>query len=151
MVMMERALCPVLVGRGEELSVLEDALLAANRGQGGVVALAGDAGLGKTRLATELEYRAARVGMDVLSGGCSEADLSLPYLPLLEAIGNYLAGSDIEMVRARLGPSGRGLSQLFPQLDLGADAVQDAETAQAKLRLFEAMIALLRIPADERG
>ncbi|TML75788.1 MAG: hypothetical protein E6G04_11905, partial [Actinobacteria bacterium] len=53
MVMVERALCPVLVGRAEELSILEDALLAANRGQGSVVALAGDAGLGKTRLAME--------------------------------------------------------------------------------------------------
>src|SRR5260221_556134 len=58
MVMVERALCPVLVGRAEELSILEDALLAANRGQGSVVALAGDAGLGKTRLATQLEHRA---------------------------------------------------------------------------------------------
>ena len=83
MVMVERALCPVLVGRGNELSVLEDALLAANRGQGSVVALAGDAGLGKTRLATELEHRARAIGAEVLSGGCSEADLSLPYLPLL--------------------------------------------------------------------
>ncbi|MGZ4140036.1 MAG: ATP-binding protein, partial [Actinomycetota bacterium] len=88
MVMVERALCPVLVGRSEELSILEDALLAANRGQGSVVALAGDAGLGKTRLATELERRARSIGSEVLSGGCSEADLSLPYLPLLEAIGN---------------------------------------------------------------
>jgi class 3 adenylate cyclase len=151
MVMVERALCPVLVGRGEELSVLEDALLAANRGQGSVVALAGDAGLGKTRLATELEHRARAVGAEVLSGGCSEADLSLPYLPLLEAIGNYLAGADIDAVRARLGQAARELAQLFPQLGRGDAASQDVESAQAKLRLFEAMIALLRVPADDHG
>ncbi|MGZ4120591.1 MAG: AAA family ATPase [Actinomycetota bacterium] len=151
MVMVERALCPVLVGRSEELSILEDALLAANRGQGSVVALAGDAGLGKTRLATELERRARSIGSEVLSGGCSEADLSLPYLPLLEAIGNYLAGADLDSVRARLGPSGRELAQLFPQLDPSGTPVQDAETTQSKLRLFEAMIALLGIPADQHG
>jgi len=151
MVMVERALCPVLVGRGEELSILEDALLAANRGQGSVVALAGDAGLGKTRLATELEHRARAVGMEVLSGGCPEADLSLPYLPLLEAIGNFLASTNLDAVRARLGHAGRELAQLFPQLDPESTQTQDAETAQAKLRLFEAMIALLRVPADDRG
>jgi predicted ATPase/class 3 adenylate cyclase len=149
--MVERALCPVLVGRGEELSILEDALLAANRGQGSVVALAGDAGLGKTRLATELEHRARAIGAEVLSGGCPEADLSLPYLPLLEGIGNFLAATDVDAVRAKLGPAGRELAQLFPQLDPAGPQTQDAETAQAKLRLFEAMIALLRVPADERG
>ena len=151
MVMVERALCPVLVGRAEELSILEDALLAANRGQGSVVALAGDAGLGKTRLATELEHRARAIGAEVLSGGCSEADLSLPYLPLLEAIGNFLAGTDVATVRARLGSAGREIGQLFPQLDTGDTPTQDVESAQAKLRLFEAMIALLRVPADDRG
>ena len=151
MVMVERALCPVLVGRSEELSVLEDALLAANRGQGSVVALAGDAGLGKTRLATELEHRARSIGAEVLSGGCSEADLSLPYLPLLEAIGNYLAGANVDALRARLGPAARELGQLFPQLGTDEAATQGAESAQAKLRLFEAMIALLRVPADESG
>src|ERR1041385_2008591 len=139
MVMVERALCPVLVGRGDELSILEDALLAANRGQGSVVALAGDAGLGKTRLATELEHRARTIGAEVLSGGCSEADLSLPYLPLLEAIGNYLAGADLDSVRTRLGPAARDLGQLFPQLGGGDALTQDVESAQGKLRLFEAM------------
>src|SRR2546421_5657154 len=151
MVMVERALCPVLVGRAEELSILEDALLAANRGQGSVVALAGDAGLGKTRLATELEHRARAIGAEVLSGGCPEADLTLPHPPLLEAIGNFLASTNLDAVRAHLGPAGRELAQLFPQLDPQIAQTQDAETAQAKLRLFEAMIALLRVPADERG
>jgi predicted ATPase len=51
---MERALCPVLIGREPELTELEDALLAANRGEGQIALLAGEAGLGKTRLATDL-------------------------------------------------------------------------------------------------
>jgi hypothetical protein len=42
---MERVLCPILIGREEELSRLEDALLSANRGEGQVVLLAGDAGI----------------------------------------------------------------------------------------------------------
>lgn len=146
----ERALCPVLIGREEELSELEDALLAARRGEGRVVLLAGDAGMGKTRLAKELAARAGKVGMEVLWGGCSEAELALPYLPFLEALGNYLATAELEAVRTRLGPVRRELAHLFPQLEPeGVPA--DVDSTQGKLRLFEAILALLAIPAAERG
>src|SRR2546428_4904291 len=101
----ERTLCPVLVGRDRELSLLEDALLAAHRGEGQVVVVGGEAGIGKTRLATQLQKRALKGGTVVLWGGCSEADLSLPYLPLIEAIGNYLRQVDLADLRARLGPA----------------------------------------------
>ena len=69
--MLERVLTPVLVGRQEELSELEDALLSVNRGEGRLVLLAGEAGIGKTRLATELTRRARKLGCDVLWGSCS--------------------------------------------------------------------------------
>src|SRR3990172_2033613 len=57
---LDRALCPVLVGRAVQLEALEDALLAANRAEGQVVVLAGEAGMGKTRLAEELQAVARR-------------------------------------------------------------------------------------------
>src|SRR2546430_17141434 len=96
---MERVGCPVLIGREIELTDLEDALLAANRGDGQIVLLAGGAGVGKSRLATEVQRRAVKIGITVLSGGCSEADLALPYLPFLEALGNYLTAVDLDTVR----------------------------------------------------
>ena len=147
---MQRALCPVLIGREDELSELEDGLLAANRGEGQVVVLAGDAGRGKTRLATELQRRARRLGMNVLWGGCSEAELALPYLPFLEAIGNYLAGADIEDLRTRLGPVRRELAHLFPQLEPEGVA-PDVDSTQGRLRLYEAVLALLSQAAREQG
>lgn len=150
---MERAVCvcSVLVGRDAELDTLEDALLSANRGEGQIVLLAGEAGLGKSRLATELQRRALRIGMTVLWGGCSEADLSLPYLPFLEAIGNYLATSDLASVREQLGPVRRELAPLFPQLEPDSISRDQGDASQAKLRLFEAILALLRVPADKKG
>src|SRR4029077_7846324 len=114
---MQRVLSPVLIGREQELSILEDALLAANRGQGQVVMLSGDAGMGKTRLSTELQRRAQQLGMTVLWGGSSEAELTLPYLPFLEAIGTYLAGAAVAETRQRLAPIRREPAPLFPQLD----------------------------------
>jgi class 3 adenylate cyclase len=88
--------------------------------------------------------------MTVIRGGCSEAELALPYLPFLEAVGNHLAASDLEKVRARLGPVRRELAQLFPQLEPEA-VPPEVESTQGRLRLFEAMLALLRIPAQEIG
>ena len=147
---LQKIVSPVVVGRDEQLDDLEDSLLAANRGESRFVVLAGEAGIGKTRLAGELEQRAHKLGTTVLWGGCSEAELTLPYLPILEALGNYIALQDAAALAERLGPAGRELAQLFPQL--GAPTTSSAaDPTQTQLRLFESMISLLAIPAKETG
>jgi len=149
--MLERALCPTLVGREEQLFALEDALLAAHRGESRFVALGGEAGMGKTRLARELATRARRLDWQVLWGACSEAELPLPYLPLVEALGNYLSGEDVERLTGLLGAARLELAQLFPQLGGDEPPTSLGDPAQAKLRLFEAVVALLAIAAREHG
>jgi len=149
--MLQRVLSPVLVGRQEELSQLEDALLSANRGDGRFVLLAGEAGIGKTRLATELTKRARKLGCDVLWGSCSEAELTLPYLPFLEAVGNHLGEQDPAVVRTGLGPAAAELAQLFPQLAEGPPAAPVGDPSQAKLRLFESVVTVLELWASDRG
>jgi len=146
---LSRVLCPTLVGRDSEVSTLEDALLSALRGDGGVVIVGGEAGMGKTRLVNAVAGRARRLGCVVISGGCSEAELSLPYLPFLEAIGNYLAAAEVGPLRERLGSATDELAQLFPQLGRPASSAGDA--AQAKMRLFESMLMLLRDAARSRA
>jgi class 3 adenylate cyclase len=145
------ALTPVLVRRDAQLAALEDALLEARRGHGGLVVLSGEAGIGKTRLASELVRQARRLGSVALLGGCSEAELSLPYLPFVEAIGNYLAEEDIAALAERLGPTAGELSQLFPQFGDGGARELAHDPSQAKLRLFEAIVALLAIPASDHA
>ena len=146
---LSRVLSPVQVGRDSELSTLEDALLSALRGDGGVVIVGGEAGMGKTRLVHSLATRARRLGCVVLSGGCSEAELSLPYLPFLEAIGNYLATADVANMTKRLGSAAGELAKLFPQLGQRSDVAPDP--SQAKLRLFESMLILLADAARSRA
>src|SRR5207245_1586675 len=102
-----------------------------NAGDGRLIAVAGEAGMGKTRLVTELAKRARKLGLELLWGGCSEAELSLPYLPFLEAIGNYVARSDLEEVTRRLGPAARELAQLFPQFGAASSGDTVGEAGQA--------------------
>jgi class 3 adenylate cyclase len=149
--MIGAALCPVLVGREAELSDLEDVLLGALRGEGGVALVTGEAGMGKTRLTTELRRRATRLGAEVMSGACSEADFALPYLAFIEAIGNRLSGTNLEAIRAQLGAAAEDLGQVFPQLATGGDATVPGDRGESKLRLFEAVISLLQVVAGERG
>jgi class 3 adenylate cyclase len=104
--------------------------------------------LGKTRLATDLQKGALKRGTPVLWGSCSEADFALPYLPFLEAIGNYLAEADQELVRDRLGSARRELAALFPQLGSENLPGERGDPTERKQRLFEAVLALLRIAGE---
>jgi len=147
-----RAVSQVMVGREEELTRLEDALLAACRGAGSVMIVAGDAGLGKSRLAGEVMQRADRIGAEVMEGSCSEAELALPYLPFLEAIGNHLEATDLGRLRERLEPSATAeLGHLFPRLGAPSGPMADSDSSQSRMRLYEAILALLRTAAEEKG
>jgi class 3 adenylate cyclase len=148
---LERVLCPRLVGRDEQLFALEDALLAAHGGESRLVALGGEAGMGKTRLASELAKRAQRLGWTVLWGACSASELPIPYLPMVEALGNYLSSQDTASVSESLGAARRDLAQLFPQLGHDEPATPVGDPTQAKLRLFEAVVGLLGTAAREHG
>ena len=146
--MIEQALCPTVVGRDREADALEDALLDALRGEGRLALLAGEAGLGKTRLARQLVERAERLGAVVLWGGCSEAEFALPYLPFIEACGNHVSSVGAEAIRARLGPAAQDLAALLPQFGRAAAALNDPST---KLRLFEAVFLFLQAEAQAAG
>ncbi|HEY2437834.1 MAG TPA: BTAD domain-containing putative transcriptional regulator, partial [Solirubrobacteraceae bacterium] len=148
----DRVACPVLVGRSQPFADLVAALERARDHEGCVCVLAGDAGAGKTRLARELAHHASSAGVTVLAGACSETELSLPYLPFVEAIGGALADADLDDLRLCLGPAAAELGALFPQLAVGTPAAEPpARPEQAKLRLFEAMVSLLLALASDAG
>jgi pimeloyl-ACP methyl ester carboxylesterase/tetratricopeptide (TPR) repeat protein len=79
---------PPLVGRAAELEQLERALARARSGSGSTVLVAGDAGIGKTRLASELVVRARAGGFAALAGRCLDlVGTELPYQPFVDALG----------------------------------------------------------------
>lgn len=150
---MEGAVCPVTIGRTSELGRLRDAISQLGGRQARFVLITGEAGIGKTRLAHEAATAAGELGLPVLWGSCAVADLSLPYLPYVEAVGNQLTLTGTAALATRLGGARRELAALFPQLDSDAApaAPDPSDTGQSRLRLYEAMVALLRELAGERG
>ena len=149
--MIEQALCSTIVGRQHEADALEDAMLDALRGDGRLALLAGEAGLGKTRLARQLVERAERIGAVVLWGGCSETEFALPYLPFVEALGNHLASVGPATVRGRLGPAAVDLAPMLPQLGDAGTLDAAADNPMARLRLFEAVFQLISAEAADAG
>ena len=75
--------CPVLVGRIQEIAALDALLDSGRTGQGSVVLISGDAGIGKSRLVAYARNSALARGFGFLQGNCYEADISYPYAPLL--------------------------------------------------------------------
>jgi class 3 adenylate cyclase/tetratricopeptide (TPR) repeat protein len=81
----ERGLTP-FVGREQELAMLLAYLEHAQRGQGQVVFVSGEAGIGKSRLLLELRGAVAREGAAWLEGHCVSYGRNMPYLPLIDAV-----------------------------------------------------------------
>ncbi|ANY10082.1 hypothetical protein AFB00_14860 [Pseudonocardia sp. HH130630-07] len=133
--------CPgPLLGRAAELTALEADLAAARAGRAGAVLVAGDAGIGKSRLASAVADRATAAGMRVLTGRCLDTgDAALPYLPFSEVLA------------ALTGPGGArpaarpALRDLLPGPATGERTVGDQEFG--RLQVFEAVAGALRTAA----
>ncbi|MEU6644796.1 AAA family ATPase [Saccharomonospora sp. NPDC046836] len=154
-----------LVGRVDELARLRAALARAESGEAAAVLLAGDAGVGKTRLLTELVDQACGAGALVLTGRCLDLrEGGLPYLPFAEALAKLAGAADqvIEQaVRAR-----PALSRLLPQVPgipvasqqyehapaAGDDARPRIRTEQdlGQLQLFDAVLGVLSEIGEHR-
>ncbi|MEW5985905.1 MAG: AAA family ATPase [Chloroflexota bacterium] len=80
-----------LAGRQAEMDKLRTALTMARRGQGSVILISGDSGMGKTRLAYEALREAAASGMVTLTGAAYEQEGQITFQPFIEAINRYLA------------------------------------------------------------
>jgi DNA-binding CsgD family transcriptional regulator len=136
-----RVASPTLVGRVEELRLLEAARGRAADGAPAVVLVGGEAGVGKTRLVAELISCCAADGTRVLVGGCVPVGGDgLPYAPIVEALRPLPEELGVDAVRELAGLSWRELARLLPGLG-EPDASPPGQAAQA--RLFELLLGLL--------
>ncbi|MBE2318293.1 AAA family ATPase [Solirubrobacter sp. CPCC 204708] len=137
-----------LIGRRVELAFLERCWREGADGQRALVLLAGDAGIGKTRLAAELARTAHEDGAAVLYGRFDEETLT-PYQPVVEMLRGWSAGAPLDALRDRLGPRAAELAILLPEFGpppadhVGGSGVSGAEADAQRFRFFDAVAALL--------
>jgi len=139
-----------LVGRAAEVARLLARLDEAAAGQAVVALVSGDAGVGKTRLLTELTRLAGERGFTVLSGHCAELGDSVPYLPLADALrdATHPAPGTRELSPLLDALASRPvLSRLLPDQGEGEPADGDG-SGLARQRLFGAVLGLLAELAD---
>ena len=103
------------VGRTAELGRLDAALERAEQQRPQVVLVAGEAGVGKSRLLLALADRARGRGMRVLAGGCVElGDIGLAYLPVLDALRELAGDPEEARLLAAAATTAPGLGRLLP-------------------------------------
>jgi tetratricopeptide (TPR) repeat protein/KaiC/GvpD/RAD55 family RecA-like ATPase len=134
-----------LIDRVDELGLLREAVDKAVHGEGGVVFLYGEAGIGKTRLARELGAYARLRGMQVLYGRCPalfRMDGVPPYVLWREAIRNYLEVCTPEQLYKVIGFYPSEVSKLVPEVRQKLGAFPQSlpiSPEHERDRLFEAV------------
>ena len=108
--------CPVVIGRTTELTAIHELIESTKSGQGQVVLLSGEAGIGKSRLVKEAKAYATSLNFRVVQGNCFPTDLSCPYAPILDLIRTLLAHSDSTKIQDMLKPFARDLYPLLPDV-----------------------------------
>ncbi|MBI3782681.1 MAG: AAA family ATPase [Deltaproteobacteria bacterium] len=131
------------MGRAREIDLLERGLSAACAGRGGLIVVTGEPGIGKTRLATELEERAVESGAFAVWGRCWEAGGAPAFWPWTQ------------IVRAccRLAPEIAAQSRLQEKLDVllaerADETSQPVESEQSRFALFDACSRFLQLVAQ---
>ena len=138
---------PVLVGRSEELAILDAALERARAGGPSTVLIGGEAGIGKTRLVTEFAAGAAASGARLLAGGCLDLGAEgLPFAPFAAVLRELVRDLGADGVAALLpAQATREFARLLPEF---GEAGVEADPAFARARLFEQMLTLLERLAE---
>src|SRR5512132_4137029 len=145
-----RVSSPVLVGRDAEVAQLRAALDRAAAGRPAIVVVAGEAGVGQTRLVAELVGQAGELGAVALTGGCLDVGEGvLAYAPLAEALRPLVVVLDPGELDRVLGGARAELARLVPELGPQAGG-RPAEAPLAPTRLFELVLGVLHRLA-ERG
>jgi serine/threonine protein kinase/tetratricopeptide (TPR) repeat protein len=138
-----------LIDRVEEIRLLREAVDRAVRGEGGVVFLHGEAGIGKTRLARELGAYARLRGMQVLYGRCPalfRMDGVPPYILWGEVIKDYLQVCAPEQLYRVIGYYPGEVCKLVPEVRQKLGSVPQSlpiSPEQERDRLFEAVSQLV--------
>ncbi|MFQ6025998.1 MAG: AAA family ATPase [Dehalococcoidia bacterium] len=136
------------VGRQRELGELKVAFDAALSGQGRLVMLVGEPGIGKSRTVEELLAHVPAYGAQVLWGRCYQEQGTPPYWPWVQIIRAYVRQQDPEQLKSELGSGASDIAEVVTEikerlLDLLPPTPLDSPE-QARFRLFDAITSFLK-------
>src|SRR5215216_1541011 len=135
-----------LVGRAEELGLLDHALVELAQGQSAAIELVGEPGIGKTRLLAELARRATERGQLVLSGRAAELERDLPFWVFVDALDEYVQGLDPRRLDVLDDDVRADLCHVLPSLP-APTARQGPPLSDERYRTHRAVRALLELLA----
>jgi DNA-binding CsgD family transcriptional regulator len=141
---MAQVLCPVVIGRDAELAAADAALSAAMAGHGGCAVIAGEPGIGKSRLAMETAALARQRGIPVMTGRAVPQAVTAAYRPLTDAL--------IQLLRDRGLPDDPAMEPWRPALGALLPGIAGPTPAAGEVPpgiRGEALIQLLRRLAPE--
>jgi ATP/maltotriose-dependent transcriptional regulator MalT len=131
-----------LVGRADELGSLERLLDELDRGCPGLIEVAGEPGIGKTRLLREVAARAGARGHLFLSGAASEFENDLPFSVFVDALDEYVAGLEPTRLAVLDDAVRAELAHVFPSLSALAGG-QQVSPQHERYRSHRAVRSLL--------
>jgi tetratricopeptide (TPR) repeat protein/archaellum biogenesis ATPase FlaH len=107
----------VFVGRESELKQLQSAFDGAISGQGALMMITGEPGIGKTALCEQLSTYVTLRGGRTLVGHCYEAgSLSLPYLAFVEALRSYVLSREVKELKEELGSGAADVARIVSEI-----------------------------------
>ena len=132
---------------------MSQALAEALAGEGRVVLVAGEPGIGKSALADRLAAEAGGTGAKVLWGRCWEAGGAPAYWPWVQALRSHVRTTDPEALRSQLGAGAADIARILPDLhELFGDLPEppSLESEAARFRLFDVVVSFLAEAAKAR-
>src|SRR5581483_6281343 len=148
-----RAVARPFVGREREMDIAAATLRRAAAGQGAIVLVAGEAGIGKSRMAHEVAALAPGHGMRVLLGRCYEGPGAPAFWPWVQILRAYAGLREPATFGDDLGTAASDVARMTPEIreflpDLSQERAARGE--QARFRMFDAVARLLRHAASSQ-
>ncbi len=107
----------LLIGRETELRTLKNLLDDLPQGAGATVVISGEAGIGKDRLADEVDAYALQRGFRLLSAQCTEARSAGPYHPWVEILRSFVHDASPAVLHRALGLAAPEIAWLVPEIE----------------------------------
>ena len=143
----------IFVGRRREMAELTSTLEEALSGQGRLVMLVGEPGIGKTRTTQELASYAESRGAQVFWGRCYEDEGTPPYWPWVQTMRSYVQQASREQLTAEIGSGAAAIAEIVPEILgklPGLETPPALDPEAARFHLFDSITTFLKNAAQNQ-